>query len=115
MDPEHEMYRAALAQIITSDLVGGLHVRRVGELLVAREQWNERVLAGKGQSVSGIMDDQFIETSLMLEEKICAAWYSCRKNDREWRHDIGLKNLADALKEAADFFSQAAESWLNGK
>jgi hypothetical protein len=107
----------ALAQIITSELVGGLHLRRVGELLVAREQWNERALAGKGQGrgVSRMMDDQFIETALMLERKICEIWYSCRRSNFEWRHDVGLKKLADALKEAADFYDRAAESWLDGK
>jgi hypothetical protein len=122
MDSEHEMYRVTLAQIITSDLVGGLHLRRVGELLIATEQLNERALAGKGhgQGVSGIMDDQFaetqfVETASMLERKICEIWYSCRRSNLEWRHDVGLKKLADALKEAADFYDRAAESWLDGK
>jgi hypothetical protein len=115
MDPEHELYRIALAQIITSELVGGLHVRRVGELLVARERWNERVLAGKGQGTSRGMDDQFIDSAIMLEGKIVAAWYSCRMSNQERRHDVWLKNLVDALKEAADFFNRAAESWLDGK
>ena len=109
MDPEHELYRLTLAQIIASDLVGGLHLRRVGELLIATERWNERVLAGKRQrqGVSRMMDDQFVETSITLERKICEVWYSCRRSNFESLHSIGLKKLADALKEAADFYDRA--------
>ena len=111
MDPEYERYRAALAGVITSDIVGGLHLRRVGELLVARERMNERVLtSGGGVAASRGSDAQFVEAVLEHEERICAAWEACQRGSREWRHETGLDDLADALKAAADLFDAAADA-----
>jgi hypothetical protein len=71
---------------------------------------NERAIANKDKSAARSMNAEFVEQVLIIEEKICTAWDSCREGTREWRREFGLKNLADALRDAADFFDRAVDS-----
>jgi hypothetical protein len=71
---------------------------------------NERAIANKDKSAARSMNAEFVEQVLMLEEKICAAWDFCHESTREWRHEFGLESLANALRDAADFFDRAVDS-----
>lgn len=102
-------HKTVLAEIITSNIVGGLHLQRVGELLIARERMNDRALRRKKDSSASSSGIDFIEEVLALEERYCAAWEACVQGNREWRHEIGLKRLEETLKEATDFFNRIAD------
>ncbi|MEW2484735.1 hypothetical protein [Streptomyces sp. NPDC048411] len=101
-------YVKVLAEIIVSPRVGGLHLRRVGELLVAREELNERFLdAGRRKFSDAEFDDIVIKSS-ELDDEYVRVWRACEEATRDWRHSEGLSALAFALKQAADFYRGVA-------
>ncbi|MEU9006153.1 hypothetical protein [Streptomyces sp. NPDC048551] len=103
-------YTRVLAEIIISPIVGGLHLRRVGELLVAREELNERFLDRGKRKFSDSEFDEMIVQSSELDDEYVRVWRSCQEGTREWRHSEGLPSLALALKQAADFYRGIASA-----
>ncbi|MET8297581.1 hypothetical protein ABZW02_26505 [Streptomyces sp. NPDC005180] len=95
-----------LSEIIASEKVGGLHLRRVGELLVAREQMNSwlQEYGNRGLSAGEFAD--IAERVLELEDGYAQAWRKCEAGDQRWRHAEGLVELELALKRAVDYFRE---------
>ena len=102
-------YNGVLAEIITSNMVGGLHLRRVGELLIAREALDNWELSRRGKPREPQVSDgwEFVEAALAIEDEYCRAWEECKTRDREWRRQEGLSKLASALDTATKFYRDA--------
>ncbi|MHC6630504.1 hypothetical protein ACYTFC_31145 [Streptomyces globosus] len=82
----------------------------MGELLVAREELNERFLdAGTRKFTDAEFDDILIKSS-ELDDEYVRVWRACEEATREWRHSEGLPALALALKQAAEFYREVAAS-----
>ncbi|MFF1739194.1 hypothetical protein [Streptomyces mirabilis] len=104
--PEDENLNQILAEIIVSKKVGGLHLRRVGEILVAREEMNHWLYAIGNRELSS---DEYIaiaERVLELEEAYARAWRECESGEQQWRLSVGLARLDAALWEAAEYFGE---------
>lgn len=102
-------YTRVLAEIIVSPIVGGLHLRRVGELLVAREELNERFLDRGKRKLDSEFDEMIVQSS-ELDDEYVRVWRSCQEGTREWRHSEGLPSLALALKQAVDYYRGVASA-----
>ncbi|MDA5281072.1 hypothetical protein [Streptomyces sp. Isolate_45] len=103
-------YIKVLAEVIASPRVGGLHLRRVGELLVAREELNERFLDAERRKFSDAEFDDIVIKSSELDDEYVRVWRACEEATREWRHSEGLPALALALKQAADYYRGVASA-----
>lgn len=99
-----------LAEIIVSSKVGGVHLRRVGEVLVAREDMNARFMNTELRRFSEAEFDEIIEKSLVVEEEYIQAWSACEVGTRDWRHSEGLAALDHALMKAAIFYRNVAST-----
>lgn len=100
-----------LAEIISSDSVGGIHLQRVGEILVAHERVNAQALQGKAGGASPrspAIDFDAIERALELEDQYCAIWRMCQERGREWRLAEGLQLLEQSLRETAEHYAGMA-------
>ncbi|MFF1307825.1 hypothetical protein [Streptomyces sp. NPDC058307] len=102
---EDENPNQILAEIIVSKKVGGLHLRRVGEILVAREEMNRWLYMTGKQVLSPDEYMRIVERVLELEEAYIRAWRDCESGERQWRLDVGLPRLDTALREAAEYFA----------
>ncbi|MFJ9374004.1 hypothetical protein [Streptomyces sp. NPDC101455] len=89
-----------------SDKVGGLHLRRVGELLVAREEMNSWLYETGKRELSSDGFIQITERVLDLEDAYVRAWRECEFGERQWRRTVGLARLDLALKEATEYFRE---------
>ncbi|MEH0577822.1 MULTISPECIES: hypothetical protein [Streptomyces] len=89
-----------------SEKVGGLHLRRVGELLIAREQMNSWLHEYGNRRLSPDELSEIVERVLELEEAYTQAWRACEAGEQRWRHSEGLVTLERALKQAADYFRE---------
>ncbi|MFI6546308.1 hypothetical protein ACIBO9_23985 [Streptomyces prunicolor] len=104
--PEEENPNQILAEIIVSKKVGGLHLRRVGEILVAREEMNHWLYLNGNRELS---TDEYIEIAervLELEEAYTRAWREGESAERQWWLSVGLARLDTALREAAEYFGE---------
>lgn len=100
-----------LAEIISSDSVGGIHLQRVGEILIAHERVNTQALQRKAGGASPgrpAIDIDGIERALELEERYCAIWRLCQERGREWRLAEGLHLLEQSLRETAEHYAGMA-------
>jgi hypothetical protein len=98
-----------VAKILVSEKIGGVHVRRIGELLIARQNMNAWFLTTGKRSLSIDEHVAVIEAGAELEERIAAIWQRCESSDQAWRHSEGLAQLDAALKEAAEFFQRVVD------
>lgn len=96
-----------LAEIITSKLVGNVHMVRVGELLIARESMNLNLLRKKGK-ISLDKWGEILDAAIQIEDEFITTWQTCSSSDQAWRHNVGLPRLDTALKQAANFYLQVA-------
>jgi hypothetical protein len=100
-----------LAEIISSGGVGGIHLQRVGEILIAHERVNtlalQRKAAGPSRRKSPI-DVDAIERALDLEDRYCEVWRMCEERGLEWRLAEGLHLLEQALRETAEHLADMA-------
>ena len=99
------------AEIISSDSVGGIHLRRVGEILVAHERVNAQALRRKAGGASAKrppIDIDGIERALELEDRYCEVWRMCQERGREWRLAEGLQLLEQSLRETAEHYTGMA-------
>jgi len=102
-----------LAEIITSDSVGGIHRQRVGEILIAHEQVNKQALQSKARGPypgRPPIDVDAVERALELEDRYCAVWRMCQERGREWRLAEGLRLLEQSLREMAEHLAGMAAS-----
>ena len=94
---------ATLAEILTSKRVGLLHVRLVGDVIVAQSRLNERLgQIGKGH----LPPDQWssiIERTLECEDRYKESWQKVNAS-ADPLDSAALRDLADALREAAVTF-----------
>lgn len=100
-----------LAEIISSDIVGGIHLQRVGEILIAHERVNAQALQRKAAGPSrrkSPIDFDAIERALDLEARYCEVWRMCQERGREWRLAEGLQLLEQSLRETAEHFTSMA-------
>jgi hypothetical protein len=103
---EGENPNQILAEIIVSKKVGGLHLRRVGEILIAREEMNRWLyMTGKRE----LSTEEYIgiaDRVLELEEAYIRIWRECESGERQWRLSVGLPRLDAGLREAAEYFAE---------
>ncbi|MEV7394568.1 hypothetical protein [Streptomyces sp. NPDC091215] len=104
--PEEENPNQILAEIIVSKKVGGLHLRRVGEILVAREEMNHWLYTTGNRELSSEEYIEITERVLELEEVYMRVWRECESAERQWRLSVGLPRLDAALREAAEYFGE---------
>ncbi|ACU72615.1 hypothetical protein Caci_3713 [Catenulispora acidiphila DSM 44928] len=100
-----------LAEIISSDTVGGIHLQRVGEILIAHERVNTQALhqkAGGASPKRPAIDIDAIERALELEDRYCEVWRMCQERGREWRLAEGLHLLEQSLRETAEHLTGMA-------
>lgn len=99
-----------LAEILLSEKVGGIHHRRVGELLVARSEVDERYFyCNSRRRITGAEFDDIFMALSEAEDVYIDAWRRCESGTREWRIEEGLKILENALSGAIDRFREAAK------
>ncbi|MBW4719977.1 hypothetical protein [Saccharothrix obliqua] len=99
-----------LAEIIVSRIVGGLMLRRVGEVLVAQQDFNDRMRdASRGRFEWDRYDEILFEVE-RLEKKCISAWEACQRGTREWRHKEGLIALDEALQESTRYYRHITSS-----
>ncbi|WKD31716.1 hypothetical protein [Streptomyces xanthophaeus] len=94
-----------LADIMVSANVGAIHLRRVGEVLVARADMDDRILypGAKGR-VSDELLDELMFSVTDVEDAYIRAWQACEEGSAEWRKSEGLAALETALRRAAEYF-----------
>jgi hypothetical protein len=97
-----------LSEILVSPSVGGLHLQRVGEFLIARERMNAFLLVPGGSQLGSEEFLGIAERSLEVEEKCLEVWRKCKTKEREWVISVGLVELEKALREAASYFGSVA-------
>ncbi|WP_143685813.1 hypothetical protein [Streptomyces sp. 1331.2] len=98
-----------LAEIIVSANVGEIHLRRAGEVLVARAEMNDRILdPGKKSRISGDRLDELLFSIADAEDAYVEAWQACEAGTRKWRDAEGLVALDNSLNRAADYFRSVA-------
>jgi hypothetical protein len=102
------VYVTTLAEIITSPYVGGIHVRRVGELLIAREDLSSRLLDDVANRLSDHEFDEIVVRATELDDKYVQVWRACTSGSRQWRHTEGLAALEVALRKAAEYYRRVA-------
>ncbi|GHH81131.1 hypothetical protein GCM10018781_63070 [Kitasatospora indigofera] len=94
-----------LAEIVVSANVGAVHLRRAGEVLVARAEMNDRILdPGIRSRISGNSLDELLFSIADIEDAYIEAWQACEAGSREWCKAEGLPALDAALKHAAECF-----------
>ncbi|WP_416968496.1 hypothetical protein [Streptomyces sp. 4F14] len=94
-----------LAEIMLSANVGAIHLRRVGEVLVARAEMDDRILyPGAKSQVSGEFLDELMFGVTDVEEAYIRAWQACEEGSAEWCKSEGLAALEIALQRAAEYF-----------
>ncbi|MFB7170141.1 hypothetical protein ACFCYM_04805 [Streptomyces sp. NPDC056254] len=76
----------------------------MGELLVAREELNERFLDPSRRKFSDAEFDDIVMNSSELDDEYVRVWRACEEGTREWRHSEGLPALALALKRAIEYY-----------
>ncbi|MEW2417718.1 hypothetical protein AB0953_28910 [Streptomyces sp. NPDC046866] len=82
----------------------------MGELLIAREELNERILDAGRRKFSDSEFDVIVIKSSEVDDEYVRVWRACEEATREWRHVDGLPALALALQQAADFYRGVASS-----
>lgn len=98
-----------LADIMVSANVGAIHLRRIGEVLTARADMDERILFPNGKSqVSGDIVDELMFGVTDVEDAYIRAWQACETGSAEWRRSEGLAALEIALRRAAEYFLEVA-------
>ncbi|WP_405968860.1 hypothetical protein OG613_46550 (plasmid) [Streptomyces sp. NBC_00015] len=98
-----------LAEIVGSANVGAIHLRRVGEVLVARAEMNDRILdPGIKSRISGDFMDRLLFGMADAESAYIEAWRACEAGSSEWRNTDGLMALDVALNRAAEHFRAIA-------
>ncbi|MDH6543382.1 hypothetical protein [Streptomyces sp. SPB4] len=99
-----------LADIMVSANVGAIHLRRVGEVLVARANLDDRILnAGAKSRVPDEILDELMFGVTDVEDAYIRAWQACEAGSPEWRKSEGLSVLDFALRRAADYFLEIAD------
>jgi hypothetical protein len=104
-------HNRVLAEIISSNIVGGIHIQRVGEILIAHQRVNLQALQQKaGDSPKKlVIDVDAIERALELEDRYCEVWRMCKERGQEWRLAEGLRLLEQSLRETAEYFADMAD------
>ncbi|MET7737434.1 hypothetical protein ABZT02_39860 [Streptomyces sp. NPDC005402] len=113
MPEEDENPNRILADIIVSKKVGGLHLRRVGEILIAREEMNHWLYATGHRELSADELSEIVEQVSELEEAYIRAWREGENAERQWWLSTGLPRLDTALREAAEYFSEIGRRQKN--
>jgi hypothetical protein len=106
---EYRSPNSLVAKILVSEKIGGVHVRRIGELLIAQQNMNDWFLTTGKRSLSIDEHLAVIEKGAALEEKYTAIWRRCESSDQAWLFAEGLPQLDAALKEAAEFFQRVVD------
>ncbi|MGW4650542.1 hypothetical protein [Kitasatospora sp. NPDC004289] len=98
-----------LSEIVISANVGAIHLRRVGELLVARAELSNRILYSD-RKIN--VPDEFLADLMFgttaVEQSYVSAWEACESGTDEWRTSEGLPALDSALRRAAEYFLEIA-------
>ncbi|MFF2079251.1 hypothetical protein ACFVXG_31420 [Kitasatospora sp. NPDC058162] len=107
------MYVAApalrtLSEIIVSPNVGAVHLRRVGEVLVAWAEMNERILGTDKSPIRGDDLDELLFSIADIEDAYVEAWHACEEGTNDWRTAEGLSALEATLRRAAEYFLEVA-------
>jgi len=97
-----------LSEIIVSPNVGAVHLRRAGEVLVARAEMNDRILGISKSQISGDDLDELLFSIADVEDVYIGAWHACQAGTNDWRASEGLVTLEAALRRAADYFRGVA-------
>ncbi|MGW2044765.1 hypothetical protein ACWCPF_06235 [Streptomyces sp. NPDC001858] len=98
------VYARTWAEIITSPNVGGRHLRRVGELLIAHQELNARFLDQDKEKIPDDVFDEILEKAAELGDAYVEIWRACGNGTQEWRHTEGLAALDEALRRAAEYY-----------
>ncbi|MFF0387666.1 hypothetical protein ACFYS8_03110 [Kitasatospora sp. NPDC004615] len=97
-----------LSEIIVSPNVGAVHLRRAGEVLVARAEMNARILDTGRSRVSGDDLDELLLSIADIEDVYVDAWHACQAGTNDWRTAKGLAALEAALRHAVEYFLAVA-------
>jgi hypothetical protein len=80
-----------------------------GEVLVAYEDMNDRLLHSGGRSpITGEALDHLLLDIADVQDAYVDAWNACEAGTNEWRTAEGLEALDKALAQAAQFFHHVA-------
>ncbi|MEU8465394.1 hypothetical protein [Streptomyces sp. NPDC029003] len=97
-----------LAEILLSPLVGSIHYKRVGEVLIASANADTWILDRERNRLSEEEFDALIISVADAEDAYVAAWEACKSGTGEWRRSDGLAALDDALMNAAEYFRRVS-------
>lgn len=98
----------ALSEIIVSPNVGAVHLRRAGEVLVARAEMNARIFDTGRSRISDHDLDELLLSIADIEDIYVDAWHACQAGSNDWRTAEGLAALDAALRHAAEYFLAVA-------